>query len=83
MDTYGVQRVVGVYNPNISFCIFKQIIDMMPIPVGVVPVLVKEFLTVYIYSPGFLNFPKALSFRPHYKKSFQRLLDKTEMGSKS
>ena len=33
---------------GISLCIFKPIIDMMPIPVGVVPVLVNEFLTVYI-----------------------------------
>ena len=33
---------------KISLCIFKQIIDMMPIPVGEVPVLVNEFLTVYI-----------------------------------
>ena len=34
--------------PKISLCIFKQIIDMMSIPVRVVPVLVNEFLTVYI-----------------------------------
>ena len=33
---------------SISLCIFKQIIDMMPIPVGVVSVLVNESLTVYI-----------------------------------
>ena len=34
--------------PSISLCIFKQIIDMMSVLVGVVPVLVNEFLTVYI-----------------------------------
>ena len=34
--------------PSISLCIFKQIIDMMSIPVGVVPVLVEETLTVYV-----------------------------------
>ena len=36
MDIYGVHRVVGVF------------IDMMPIPIRVVPVLVNQFLTVYI-----------------------------------
>ena len=34
--------------PSISLCDFEPIFDMMPIPVGVVPVLVNEFLTVYI-----------------------------------
>ena len=67
--------------PSISWCIFKQIIDMMPIPVGVVPVLVNEFLS--LYSPGFLSFPRALSFRLHYKKSFWRLLDETETSGQS
>ena len=41
--------------PSISLCIFKQIIDMMPIPVGVIPVLVNEFRPVYILR-GFLIF---------------------------
>ena len=45
---------------SISLCIFKQIIDMMPIPVGVVSVLVNESLTVYILW-GFLSFPRAVS----------------------
>ena len=35
--------------PGIGLCIFfKQIIDTMPIPVGVVPVMVNEFLTGYV-----------------------------------
>ena len=42
-----VYTEVFIY-PSIILCIFKQIIDMMPIPVGIVPVLVNEFLTVYI-----------------------------------
>ena len=40
--------LVGVYISWYQFIYFKQNIDMMPIHVGVVTVLVNEFVTVYI-----------------------------------
>ena len=58
MDTCGAHTVVHtqwcthsgrlfIY-PGISLCIFKQIIDIMPITAEVITVLVNKFLTAYI-----------------------------------
>ena len=46
---------------GISLCIFKQINEIIPIPVGV-------GISHNLYSPRFSSFPRALSFRAHYKK---------------
>ena len=46
MDTYGAHRVLGVYIFQYQFMYYFE--QIMPIPVGVVTVLVNKFLTVYI-----------------------------------